>query len=111
MENINGPEFWLILAGIVLRRKPLPISLFKKSFKLSPILVGKIFQLLRVRFAFTRPKHLLWTLFYLKTSTVGEELIALNLGTNKKTLRQYLIQTLRCLDIVLPDVCSFLLKS
>lgn len=104
-NNIRSDDYWLTLAGVILGRNILPQSTFKQLFKLPPALVEVLFNLLVRSYSFCRPKHLLWSLHYLKTTTVGENLIAVNLRTNKKSLRQYVIQTLTLLERVLPKVC------
>jgi hypothetical protein len=83
-----------------------PRSKFVTSFKLPPNLVNFLFRQLQRQYQNACPKHLLWTLYYLKTENVGEENIAISLGTNRATLRHYVELTLHRLDAILPDVCS-----
>jgi len=101
--NDDKTDFWLDIGRVTLGKKKLTIFAFKQMFKLPPNLVQGLFALIRNSFPFVRPKHLLWTLFYLKTTAVGEDVIAITLLTNKKTLQQYVLETLTCLDRSLPD--------
>lgn len=102
--------FWLELGRQVLRL-PRTCSLlkFKVSFKLPPDLVDYLFRKLKRFYPHSRPKHFLWALYYLKTDTLGEENIAIALGTNRATLRAKLWLTLENLDSVLPEVFRSLL--
>jgi hypothetical protein len=104
--------FWLELARVVLRlRRPCPLSKFKSAFKLPPQLVDFLFRKVKKSYSTCRPKHFLWTLYYLKTSMLGEESIATALGTIRSTLRLYVELTLKWLDATLPEVLLLLFIS
>lgn len=97
--------YWLELARAVLRlRRACPLGKFKAAFKLPPRLVDFLFRKIKKSYADSRPKHFLWALYYLKTTLIGEEIIATTLGTNRSTLRLYVELTLKRLNAVLPEV-------
>lgn len=96
---------WFESASYVLRlRRTCTLAQFKASFKLPANLVEFLFRKMIAQGFPVRPKHLLWTLYYLKTENIGENNIAVSLGTNRNTLRLYVELTLNRLDDVLPDV-------
>jgi hypothetical protein len=82
--------------------------MFISLFKLPPAAVEKLFRRLRLNpNTAPSPKHLLWTLYYLKTTMTGEDAIAIALRTNKKTLRERVTDCMNCIIESLPEVCIF----
>lgn len=51
------------------------------------------------------PKHLLWTLYFLKSLEPFHGLIARQLHVDYKTLKKHVYPMLRTLNAVLPEVC------
>ncbi len=96
-------KYWLTLGGIVLgrKKKQMPRTLFQQFFKFPPSLVEGLFKLLYAPYPHFEPKHLLWALHYLKTTTIGEDIIATTLGTNRVTLKLHVTKVLTHLDRVL----------
>jgi hypothetical protein len=96
---------WLLLGAIVFQKKKIMSkSEFKKKFKLNYKLVNEIFKKVAA-FNISR-KHLLWTLYYLKTFTESEEDIALALRIDLRTMQSNVMKTLKCLQVALPRVCK-----
>lgn len=100
---------WLRLGAIVLKKKStLSIRTFKTFFKLRPFLVEKVFnKLRRSNGAGVSAKHLLWTLFYLKTRTPDETSIAQSLSIDKGTMVDRVFDTLAKIRKLLPKVVKF----
>ena len=94
---------WLLLGAIVFEKKKIMTQKeFKKKFKLSSKLVNEIFKKLEP-YKISR-KHLLWTLYYLKTFTESEEEIALALRIDLRTMQSNVMKTLKCLQLALPSM-------
>jgi hypothetical protein len=82
----------------------LSVTSFCTAFKLHPSIVDTLFAVLLKKQFQCRPKHLLWTLHYLKSHNTCESEIALLLKTNRKTLRDKVSEVLSCLLQALPQV-------
>jgi hypothetical protein len=76
---------------------------FKEIFKLEPTVVDVVFETILKNYR-CLAKHLLWSLYYLKTKNSNEAEIAVFLRTNRKTLRIHVIETLTKLVSSLPNV-------
>jgi hypothetical protein len=96
---------WLAIGSTVLKHeKKLSPSQFRYHFKLQICLLEYLWKRLTSHFQ-CDPKHLLWTLHFLKSKDPNEQGIASILNTDKKTLRLHVVETLEKLLKALPKVC------
>ena len=85
------------------------IERFKDHFKVHPRRCSQLFAMIRGRLSPDfRPKHLLWTLYFL-LSYDCERRLARVLGTNRTTLRKYLWPTILAIAGLCDTVVSCLL--
>lgn len=96
-------DIWIYRGAAVLKKKRLSVLTFRRFFKLPPKLVEKVFNLIQSHYS-CQPKHLLWTLFYLKSSDSDDNYIALSLRCDIQTLRKHVYETLDRLIEILPKV-------
>jgi hypothetical protein len=85
------------------KRISLSLHQFKLYFKMDPHLVQIVLSKVLKEFPCSA-KHLLWTLYYLKTKNTNDNEIAAVLGVHRNTMRLHVIETLRKLLQVLPEV-------
>ena len=83
------------------------ITTFKSFFKLTPRLVDVVWKKLISTTEHCQQKHLLWTLYYLKTQNSNDTEIAAVLSTNRETLMLKVESTVRQLFQALPEVHFF----
>lgn len=81
-QNLLISMDWLSIGAVVLRKKrSLSRKVFMSFFRLSPALVEKVYQRVKwVTETKLQRKHLLWTLFFLKSADPLVEHIAATLG-------------------------------
>jgi hypothetical protein len=61
--------------------------MFRSLFKLSYPLIEYIWRTLKASFPQSKPKYLLWTLFFLETTSTNFQEISSFVGTTYQTLR------------------------
>jgi hypothetical protein len=84
---------------------------FRNLFKLNTSLMDYVWNTLKASFPERfKPKYLLWTMFFLKTTSTNFQEIASFLQTNEKTLRLHLRVVLLSLNKILPKVYSYQIK-
>ena len=82
------------------------IQRFKDHFKVHPRRCSQLYNLIRGRVSPDfRPKHLLWTLYFLLTYDC-ERRVARFLGTNRNTLRKHLWPTI----IAISSLCEMVVS-
>jgi hypothetical protein len=97
-------SYWLYLGSAVLHNEH---RISESNFKLSVVLVELIWRKLYYSYPnILSPKHLLWTLHFLKSRNPYHSEIATFLHTNIKTLMQYVMKALVFLLLLLPK-CDF----
>lgn len=104
-SNTSGN--WLTLGSMVLsKRRVISEAAFKLNFKLNTKLTEIIWRRLNATGGNQNlnPKHLLWTLYLLKTSNPNHQQVAMALHTSYKTMKKHCCKTIKLLDQSLPNV-------
>ncbi len=98
-------SLWEILGSNVLRKKTVLSSRsFKRFFKLSNNLVNAIYTKIITSGYFCKRIHLLWTLYYLRTTNTYDNEISTTLGIAPNTMKIQVIKVLRLILRSLPQV-------
>lgn len=99
---------WNQVASTTLIQKFVSKRTFKEFFKFPEFLVEIVWQKLHTIVDDNfKPKHLLWTLFYLNSKSPSDVFMATVLHTNSQTLRIHVEKVLNYLLLFLPEVYFF----
>lgn len=96
-----------VLSHYASKSSIISITSFKSFFKLTPRLTDVVWKKLNSTCDDCQQKHLLWTLYYLKTQNSNDSEIAAVLSTNRVTLMLKVEQTVKQLAQALPEVLFF----
>jgi hypothetical protein len=107
----NNNNFWNLVASAMLKKKKKLSNIeFRSFFKLSYPLIEYVWRTLKDSFPQSKPKYLLWTLFFLKTTSTNFQEISSFVGTTYQTLRIHVTIVLKRLNKLLPEV-QFVLQQ
>jgi hypothetical protein len=99
-------NLWRSIASSMLKkRKKISNIEFRNLFKLSIPMIDYVWTTLKESYPERfKPTYLLWTLFFLKTTSTNFQEISFILGTTPKTLKLHVSVLLHSLKKLLPEV-------